>query len=209
MKKSLLQKPIREVFSGMRFVRVKNDDYASVSADGQVKLIVRFPDGSKGFLLGVQLAEGGPIDGLLSHALMRQYDFAYELGWASTKEYSEEEIRAVTDRVAEKCRVYVDGGLTELRDRRQKWTFGDLDEGLRDRVLRLLGLPGVDPYSDAYRQKTAEDLAGRGEIALTMEEYMAHREFYDGYLELSGTLHRNESANTVTIDFSGRKWFEE
>ena len=205
MKKSMLQKPIREVMMKAGFARIKNDDYARLSNDGKVKLIVRIPDGNKGFILGAQLADYGAFDGLLSHAQLRQYDFAYELGWASTKEYSEEEIRAVMDRVAEKCRFYLDGGLAALRDRIQEWTFGDLDEGLRDRVLRLLGLPGIDPYSDAYRQKTAEDLAGRGEIVLTMEEYMAHREFYDGYLELSGTLHRNESANTVTIDFSGRR----
>ena len=208
MKKSLLQKPIREKFSELGFVRVKNDDYACASADGQVKLIVRFPDGSKGFLLGAQLTAGGAFDGLLSHALMRQYDFAYELGWASTKEYSEEEIRAVTDRVAEKCKVYVDGGMNALRERVKEWTFGDLDEGLRDRIVRLLGLPGIDPYADEYRRKTAEDLAGRGEIVLPLEEYMAHREFYDGYAELSGTLSINESTNTATIDFHGRRWLE-
>ena len=208
MKKSLLQKSIREKFSELGFERVKRDDYARYSEDGQVKLILRLPDGNKGFLLGVQLAAGGPFDGLLSHALMRQYDFAYDLAWASTKEYSEEEIRAVTDRVAESCRVYVEGGLQALRERVKEWTFGELDEGLRDRVLQLLGLPGIDPYSEEYRRKTAEDLAGRGEIVLPLEEYMAHREFYDGYKELSGKLLINKSANTVTIDFHGRRWFE-
>ena len=208
MKKSLLQKPIREALSELGFERVKRDDYARYSEDGQVKLILRLPDGNKGFLLGAQLAAGGPFDGLLSHALMRQYDFAYDLAWASTKEYSEEEIRAVTDRVAESCMFYIEGGLSELRDHIQEWTFGDLDEGLRDRILLLLGLPGIDPYSDEYRRKTAEDLAGRGEIVLPLEEYMAHREFYDGYKDLSGTLSIHESANQVTIDFHGRRWFE-
>lgn len=208
MKKALLQKSIRETFFEMGFVRVKLDDYASVSADGQVKLILRLPDGNKGFILGAQLAAGGPFDGLLSHALMRQYDFAYELAWASTKEYSEEEIRAVTERVAEKCRFYVDGGLEALRDRVEEWTFGDLDEELRNRILRLLGLPGIDPYSEEYQRKTAQNLAGRGEIILPLEEYLAHRKFYDGYKELSGTISINERANTVTIDFHGRRWFE-
>ncbi len=205
MKKSLLQKPMRETFSELGFVRVKNDDYASISADEQVKLILRLPDGNKGFILGVQLAAGGPFDGLLSHALMRQYDFAYELGWASTKEYSEEVIRAVTDRVAETCRFYVEGGLDALRDRAKEWTFGDLDEELRDRILRLLGLPGIDPYSEEYQRKTAQNLAGRGEIILPLEEYLAHREFYDGYEAFSGTISVNERANTVTIDFHMRR----
>lgn len=208
MKKSLLQKPIREALSELGFERVKRDDYARSSEDGLVKLILRLPDGNKGFILGAQLAAGGPFDGLLSHALMRQYDFAYELGWASTKEYSEEVIRAVTDRVAETCRFYVEGGLDALRDRAKEWTFGDVDEGLRDRVLGLLGMPGIDPYLEEHRRKSAEDLAGRGEIILALEEYMAHREFYDGYKDLSGTISINERANTVTIDFHGRRWFE-
>ena len=205
MKKSLLQKPIRDALSELGFERVKRDDYARSSEDGLVKLILRLPDGNKGFLLGAQLAAGGPFDGLLSHALMRQYDFAYELAWASTKEYSEEEIRAVTDRVAETCRFYVEGGLQALRERVKDWTFGDLDEELRNRILRLLGLPGIDPYSEEYQRKTAQDLAGRGEIILPLEEYLAHREFYDGYEAFSGTISVNERANTVTIDFHGRR----
>ena len=205
MKKSLLQKPIREALSELGFERVKRDDYARSSEDGLVKLILRLPDGNKGFLLGAQLAAGGPFDGLLSHALMRQYDFAYDLAWASTKEYSEEEIRAMTDRVAETCRFYVEGGLQALRERVKEWTFGDLDEELRNRILQLLGLPGIDPYSEEYQRKTAQDLAGRGEIILPLEEYLAHREFYDGYEVFSGTISVNERANTVTIDFHGRR----
>ena len=61
MKKSLLQKPIREALSELGFERVKRDDYARCSEDGQVKLILRLPDGNKGFLLGAQLAAGGPL----------------------------------------------------------------------------------------------------------------------------------------------------
>ena len=70
----MLQKPIREVMMKAGFARIKNDDYARLSNDGKVKLIVRLPDGNKGFILGAQLADHGAFDGLLSHAQLRQWE---------------------------------------------------------------------------------------------------------------------------------------
>lgn len=208
MKKSLLQKPIREVLYAIGFSRVKNDDYACLSHDGQSKLIVRLPDGNKGFILGAQLAEYGAFDGLLSHAQLRQYDFAYELAYASTKDYSDEEIASVSNRVAEACKMYIEGGLSALRSHAGEWTFGDTDERVRDRLLRLLELPGIDPYSEEYRMNTAETLAGNGVMTITYEEYLAHKDFYDGYKDYHGTIFEDKQRNTVTIDFHYREWYQ-
>lgn len=201
MKKALLQKPIREVLYGIGFTHVKNDDYARLSNDGQVKLIVRIPDGNKGFIIGAQLADYGAFDGLLSHAQLRQYGFAYELAYASTKEYSDEEIISVANRLTKTCKQYIDGGLSALQNRVNEWTFGDTDERLRDQLLRLLGLPGIDPYSEDYRKNKANTLAGKGALTITYEEYLAHKDFYDGYEDYHGSIVVDKKRETVTIVF--------
>ena len=209
MKQSMLQKPIREVMMKAGFARIKNDDYARLSNDGKVKLIVRIPDGNKGFILGAQLADYGAFDGLLSHAQLRQYDFAYELAYASTKEYSIGEIASAANRVAEVCMPYIEGGLSALQSHAEEWTFGDADERVRDCLLRLLGLPGIDPYSEEYRKNTAETLAGKGVFTITYEDYLAHKDFYDGYEDYHGSIAVDKQRSTVTIDFHHREWYQQ
>ena len=147
MKKALLQKPIREVLYGIGFTHVKNDDYARLSNDGQVKLIVRIPDGNKGFIIGAQLADYGAFDGLLSHAQLRQYGFAYELAYASTKDYSDEAIISAANRLTKTCKQYIDGGLSALQNRGCKKTVFR-HGGAFSRTQRIIGKTRLTPLPE-------------------------------------------------------------
>ena len=76
MKKSELQKPIKDTIRKYGFERVKGDDYLVFSKSGNVKLILRIPDGKRGFILGAQFSGFGYFDSVFSHAAMKQYDYA-------------------------------------------------------------------------------------------------------------------------------------
>ena len=83
MKKSILQKPIKQVLISKGFEHIKNNDYALISADKKTKLILRIPDGKNGhgFILAAQFTDFGTFDGNFSNAVMKQYDFAYDLAF--------------------------------------------------------------------------------------------------------------------------------
>ena len=83
MKKSILQKPIKQVLIIKGFEHIKNNDYALICGDKKTKLILRIPDGKNGhgFVLAAQFADFGAFDGNFSNAVMKQYDFAYELAY--------------------------------------------------------------------------------------------------------------------------------
>ena len=98
MKKSALQKPIKEILLGKGFERINPNDYAITAGDGSTKLILRIPDGKKGFILAVQFADFGVFDGVFANAVMRQYDFAYVMAYGDIKEYSESEMNMFSDR---------------------------------------------------------------------------------------------------------------
>lgn len=210
MKKSLLQKPIREILEKNGFTRVKGDDYESLSPDGGTKIIIRIPDGKKGFIIGAQFAHIGAFDGLLSHAAMKQFDFAYELAFASVKEYEAEEITDSALKVIEAYKAYAQNGEAEIKNRIDEWTFGDTDENEKDILRKYLGLSGIDPYSDEYFEETLFRMANGGSKLIPLPEYAEHKDFYDGYTEHGASISANEKDNTVTIFFPPqKKWYQQ
>ena len=209
MKKSELQKPIKTVLNKYGFERVKGNDYSIISKDGKTKLVLRIPDGKKGFILGAQFSDLGVFDGAFSHSSVKQYDFAYELSFAAVKDYPEEEIIASTEKVCAEYTPYIDYGSGEIKKRINEWTFGDLDDNCRDAILRYFGSSGIDPYSEEYLADTVERLGDGGRILLTEEEYYAHKDFYDKYEAHGAKITLDEKQKSVAIDFSGnRKWYQ-
>ena len=175
---------------------------------GELRFVLRIPDGKKGFIFGAQFTDLGEKDGLLSHCMLRQYDFAYELAYGDTKEYTPEEIQHASEKVLDFYRPYWEQGLTCLREKRTDWTFGDLNEALRNRILLRLGLSPIDPYSEEYQRETAEKLRENGEEIITLEEYLSHREFYDRYRDLGAMIRIEEKQGKVIIDFHKPRCFE-
>ena len=49
MKKAALQKPIAEIFRRNGFERSKGNDYTRLDEKGELRFVLRIPDGKKGF----------------------------------------------------------------------------------------------------------------------------------------------------------------
>ncbi len=207
MKKAALQKPIAEICHGLGFEKSKGSDYTRLDEKGELRLVLRIPDGKKGFILGAQFPYMGENGALLSRCMLRQYDFAYELAYGDTKEYTLEEIQKATEKVLDFYRPYWELGLPYLREQSKAWTFGDLNEDLRNQILLRLGLSPIDPYSEEYQLETAEKLRENGEQLITMEEYLSHQDFYDRYQKLGAKIRINEKQQNVVIDFHQPRWF--
>ena len=154
MKKSLLQKPIKKILLEHGFEHIKNENYAILAGDHKTKIILQIPNGKngKGLVLGAQFSDFGQFDGLITHATMRQFDYAYELAYAESYEYTEGQIQEVLSRLLNDYKPYVSDGVSEIKKRINTWTFGDLSDMERDLILRYLDLPGIDPYSSEYQK---------------------------------------------------------
>ncbi len=212
MKKSILQKPIKQILISKGFEHIKNNDYALISADKKTKLILRIPDGKNGhgFVLAAQFTDFGAIDGNFSNAMIKQYDFAYELAYGESQDYSESEIIEATERVMSAYACYIAEGANAIKERLNEWTFGDLDEQVKDAVQRYFGLLGIDPYSDDYQKNTAEQMKQHGgAITLSMQEYTEHKTFYDAYVQYGAQILADEKNESVMISFAPeRKWWQ-
>ena len=208
MKKAALQKPIGEICRRNGFEKSKGNDYSRMDDAGELRFVLRIPDGKKGFIFGVQFPDLGESDGLLSHCMLRQYEFAYELAYGDTKEYPSEEIQSSAEKVLDYYRPYWEQGLPFLREKSTDWTFGDLNEALRNRILLRLGLSPIDPYSEEYQRETAEKLRDNGEEIITLEEYLSHQDFYDRYRDLDAEIRVEEKQGKVIIDFHKPRCFE-
>jgi len=212
MKKSILQKPIKEALISRGFEHIKNSDYTLICGDKKTKLILSIPNGKNGhgFVLAAQFADLGAFDGNFSNAIMKQYDFAYDLAYGEVQEYSESEIIEATEKIMGAYACYIADGANAIRERLNEWTFGDLDEQIKDAVQRYFGLPGVDPYSDDYQKNKAEQLKQNGgAITLSLQEYTEHKEFYDAYGQYGAQILVDEKNASVMISFAPeRKWWQ-
>lgn len=212
MKKSLLQKPIKNFLSEHGFEHVKNEHYAILAGDHKTKIILQIPNGKngKGFVLGAQFSDFGQFDGLITHATMRQFDYAYELAYAESYEYTEGQIQEVLSRLLNDYKPYVSDGVSEIKKRINTWTFGDLSDMERDLILRYLDLPGIDPYSSEYQNEVADRLSNGGSQYIPLSEYLEHKDFYDGYQKWNAEICVDEKYGQVGIHFSvQRKWYQQ
>lgn len=210
MKKSYVQKLIKQEISRVGFERVKGDDYALIAGDGKTKLILRLPDGKRGFLLCAQFPDLGEYNGNSKKCLMRQLDFFGELAFFTVQEFTDEQIVDAARRVVDAYRPYIEQGAEAIKARIEEWNFGDLDEKIRDSVLRYFGFPGIDPYSEEYRKEKVAQMSGGGAICLTMEEYLAHKAFYDGYEAYNATITVDQKRKSVMIHFHDQTpWYQQ
>jgi hypothetical protein len=212
MKKSLLQKPIKKILLEHGFEHIKNENYAILAGDHKTKIILQIPNGKngKGLVLGAQFSDFGQFDGLITHATMRQFDYAYELAYAESYEYTEGQIQEVLSRLLNDYKPYVSDGVSEIKKRINTWTFGDLSDMERDLILRYLDLPGIDPYSSEYQNEVADRLSNGGSQYIPLSEYLEHKNFYDGYQKWDAKIHIDEKNGQVAIHFPvQRKWYQQ
>ena len=212
MKKSLLQKPIKKILLERGFEHIKNENYAIIAGDNKTKIILKIPNGKNGngFVLGAQFSDFGQFDGLITHATMRQFDYAYELAYAESYEYTEGQIKEVVYRLLNDYQLYISDGISEIKKHLEAWTFGVLSDMERDSILRYFGLPGIDPYSLEYQNEVADRMSNGGSQYITLSEYLEHKEFYDGYQKWDAQIHIDEKNGQVAIHFPAqRKWYQQ
>ena len=125
MKKTLLQQPIKKILLEHGFEHIKNENYAIIAGDNKTKIILKIPNGKNGngFVLGAQFSDFGQFDGLISHATMRQFDYAYELAYAESYEYTEGQIKEVVYRLLNDYQLYISDGISEIKKHLEAWTF--------------------------------------------------------------------------------------
>ena len=213
MKKSLLQKPIKNFLSEHGFEHVKNENFAILAEGRKTKLILKIPNGKNGsgFVLGAQFGDFGAFDGILSNAVMRQFDFAYELAFPQTYEYTDEQIADVLQRLWMAYLPYITEGAEAIKTRIDQWTFGDNSEKERDQILRYFGFSGIDPYSKEYQEEKADFMNDHGGmIVIPLQEYLEHREFYDNYQNYHAKIEIDQKYHEVKIHFfSQPKWYQQ
>ena len=213
MKKSLLQKQIKNFLLEHGFEQFKNENYAILAGDCKTKLILKIPNGKNGsgFVLGAQFEDFGTFDGILTNAVMRQFDFAYELAFPQTYEYTDEQIADVLQRLWTAYLPYINEGAEAIKARIDQWTFGDNSEKERGLVLRYFGFPGIDPYSKEYQEEKADFMNDHGGmIVIPLQEYLEHREFYDNYQNYHAKISMDKKYNEVQIHFfSQPKWYQQ
>ena len=59
MRKAALQKPIAEICRRNGFERSKGNDYTRMDETGELRFVLRIPDGKKGFIFGAQFPDLG------------------------------------------------------------------------------------------------------------------------------------------------------
>ena len=212
MKKALLQQPIKKILLEYGFEHVKNENYAIAAGDHRTKIILKIPNGKNGngFVLGAQFSDFGQFDGLITHAIMRQFDYAYELAYAESCAYTDGQIGEVMTRLLSDYGPYISGGASEIKKRLDTWTFGDLSDMDRDAVLRYLGLPGIEPYSSEYQNQVADRMENGGARYIPLSEYLEHRDFYDGYQKWDAEISVDEKNGQVAIQFPVRReWYQQ
>ncbi len=212
MKKSLLQKPIKKVLSEYGFEHIKNENYAINAKDNKTKIILKIPNGKNGngFVLGAQFSDFGEFDGFITHATMRQFDYAYELAYAESYEYTEEQIQEVLSRILDNYKVYINEGASAIKEHIDTWTFGDLSDMDRDAILRYFELSGIDGYSSEYQKEVADRMINGGAVHISLSEYLEHKDFYDSYQNFNAKICIDEKSEQVTINFfAQRKWYQQ
>ena len=203
MKKSILQKPIKRILLEKGFEHTKNDSYAIVSGDSKTKIILNIPSGKngRGFVLGAQFSDFGKFDGIITHAVMHQFDYAYQIAYPETYEYTEEQIEEVLHKLLTDYHSYITVGASAIKERIDEWTFGDFSERERALILQYFGLPGIDPYSEEYQKEKADLMSNGGMISMPLSEYLDHKDFYDNYKEYGAKIDVDEKNSKVRIHF--------
>ncbi len=210
--KRAFNKQIKTYLTERGFERHTNRrDYFIDCADGETRLVVRVPNGNHGFYIGVQFADHGGLSGNFSDTVARWFAHETVLNGAAVMDYTPEDVdrglRTITDALA----PYMAGGKAEVAAHMNDFYTGnedhwvavakDFSEQILDETLVYFGFPPVDPYSDAYFFHKLEQIRAfpGWTISLPLDEYEAHREFYDRYKVYGLECHIVEDIQRVWI----------
>ncbi len=199
MRKSILKKQIDNIFSNNGYKKEDELCYSHLSSDGLTKYIIRTPDMTRGFLIGVQFDDYGKFNGTFKDSLMQNYEFENLLHFAKVYDYSETDILNATNRVCEKVEMYANSNREAIKSNLGEWVFGDSSEEEKNNILVCLGISPVDPYSIEYLVQKIDFIKKGGAFSFPLDEYYAHKDYYDQYTSHGCKIIIDEKLNRVMI----------
>ena len=202
MDKCLFNKIIKQYLTDRGFEKTASNDYAISSRDDVAKFILRAPDQTHGFLLGVQFADYGEYTGTFAKAVMKNFLYESMLCFAKSRDYSQQDILDALGTVWNGIQPYLQGGKAAIRERMEDWAFGASSDRARNEILLCLGSDAIDPYSKDYLLEKVDSMQNGGIITIPLAEYTAHKDFYDQYADYGGMITIEEASQTVRIHFS-------
>ena len=182
MEKRLFNKIIKEKMLLYGFEKNDRLNYSKLSSDGNVKFVVRVPDGKMGFIIGAQFPNFGEYTGIISNCIMKYYEYETFLCFPNVHDYSETDIVDAINVVITGIKPYLDKGKQQIKENINNWCFGVFSDKERNEVLSYFGLPVMDMYSDAYMILNIERIKRGGFILISTNEYEEHKNYYDKYL---------------------------
>lgn len=189
MDKRNFNKTIKQLLLYYGFEKTGIYDYAKEAKDGVTKIVVRAPDQTYGFAIGVQfrdfLTEYSDYSGKFSKVCMA-YDQSSSplLPFASRINYSEEDITNAIGILMERIDPFIKGGKVSVRNSINDWVFGLLSEKKQNDIFAYFDMALIDPYSDNYIQKQIEEWYKQGgKSVMSIDEYKKHKIHYDKYTE--------------------------
>ena len=181
MKKNILIKHIHLLLSQNGYKKEDELCYCRLSEDGLTKYIIRTPDMTQGFLIGVQFDDYGKFNGTFKDSVMQNYEFDNLLHFAKVYDYSETDILNATNRVCEKVEMYANSNREAIKSNLGEWVFGNSSEEEKNNILVCLEMSPIDPYSLDYLEQKVEFIKKGGAFSFPLEEYYTHKDYYDQY----------------------------
>ena len=202
MEKRLFNKIIKQYLTDRGFEKTASNDYAISSRDGAAKFILRTPDQTQGFLLGVQFPNYGEYTGTFAKAVMKNFLYESMLCFAKSRDYSQQDILNALDAVWNGIQPYLQGGKDAIRECLDDWVFGAFSDKVRNEILLYLGSDTIDPYSKDYLLEKADAMQSGGMMTMPLAEYATHKDFYDQFTDYGGMITIEVASQTVRIHFS-------
>lgn len=186
MEKRNFNKIIKQLLLSYGFEKIGVFDYVKESVDGVTKVVVRAPDQTYGFCIGIQfkdfLTDYADYSGRFSKICMAYNQPSQLLPFASKFDYSKEDVENAINILIKRIEPFLNSGKKAIRDTINQWTFGLLSEQRQNDIFSYFKMPLIDPYSDEYILKNIEEWHKQGgKTMMSIDEYENHKEHYDKY----------------------------
>ena len=184
MNKREFNKRIKNYMLSHGFQKSNSYDYWILCEDKVTKIVIGAPNFKRGFYIGAQFGDYGSFSGIYKESTITYFEYEMLLCWASVNEYTEEDIDQAVCKVVSGLQNYIAGGKQEIAKNVDQWCISPFNHQKRNAILQCLGLPPIDPYSEAYFNETLQTFDGKGGgIVISYEEYHAHENYYKKFEE--------------------------
>lgn len=188
MEKRNFNKIIKQHLLSHGFEKIGTYDYAKESVDGMTKIVVRAPDQTYGFSIGVQfkdfVTDYADYSGRSGKICMSYNQPSPLLPFASKFDYSEEDVENAIKILIKRIDPFLKSGKIAIRDSINEWTFGLSSEQRQNDIFSYFKMPLIDPYSDDYILKHVEEWHKLGgKTMISIDEYENHKKHYDKYTD--------------------------